>query len=224
MSQIIAVEKASAFRSPPQPRRKLTPILDGKKEPTYRAPKSDPFGATRAEGWDVYSRDGLWHYHRLDTGGQRGARWLITLLPTGQTYGPLANRDDARSETASGLLERMRSEAFTLALRSRIDDELRGHGQRWLAIHLRLAGVVKGEEAMHRCVCGGFLSTVTRDGDVAHLDACDRCYTYGSKGLPTEQCPHAGQHRFCNDPLVAGTANGCGLWRTGCCPGNCRPS
>lgn len=211
------------MRSPagPKPRRELTPIWPASTRTTNRAPVTNPHeGPTRPERWDVYSRDELWHYERQD--GLPRIFWTAIFLPTGQRREWLPNLADARAATAAGLVDQLRREAFALALRSRLDDPDREKGHRWLAIHMRVAKTVQGDEADHRCVCGGFLAVVTREGDVAHLDACDRCYTYGRK-LPTEQCPAAADHKFCGDPLVAGLQIGCGLWRELCCPGDCMP-
>jgi hypothetical protein len=204
----------------PRPRRKLTPVWPVSKTLTFVAPKSDPFGKSRPEGWDVFSRDGLWHYQRYETGARTA--WRIVFLPTGQIVDGFGNVRDARAETAAGLSDRLAGAAFAAALRSRLDDEQRPQGHRQLAIHMRVAGKTTGSEADHRCVCGGFLAVVTSSGDLAHVDACDDCYTPG-RGLPAEQCPAAATHRFCGSPLVAGIYPGCGIDRELCCSTGCRP-
>lgn len=222
MGRFISTENVTSFRTSggPKQRRPLTPVWPASKTPTWYAPASDPHGRTRPEHWDLYSRDGLWHYERYENGPRTS--WRVVYLPTGQVREGYTGKTAALEATADRLVDQLRGEAFTLALRSRLDDPRRPLGHRWLAIHLRVAGVLAGAEAKHRCVCGGFLATVTTDGDLAHIDACDRCYRYG-KTLPRDLCAHADRHRFCGDPAPAGWQNGCGLWQEFCCPGNCRP-
>lgn len=195
-------------------RRVLTPIWPPTKRPTFIAVVKDAGGRSRPENWDVFSRDGLWHYQRQDDGCR--TPWLIIFRPTGQITGEFGTLAASRHETAQPrLLPKLRSEAFTGALRTPVDDPDRADAHRWLAVHMRLQKM-GASEALHRCVCGGYLAPVTRAGDVAHLDACPSCYRPG-RGLPEGQCPRAARHRFCGDPLVAGIAAGCGLYRFDCC-------
>lgn len=217
---IVAIEKYTSRTKVPRVRRTLTPVWDSKKQPTFVAPVKDAGGRARPQSWQAFSRDGLWNYQRYETGGRTA--WRVTYLPTGQTRDDFSGKDDARAATAHRLVDELRTEAFARALRTTLDDPDRPAGHAQLAVHLRLARVVDGQEAKHRCECGGFIGDVTSDGDLAHLDACDLCYTYG-RGLPLKTCPNAGQHRFCGDPVPAGWQTGCGLWRQGCCPGDCKP-
>lgn len=202
---------------PPPPRRRKTPVWPADKRPTWFAPKSDPQGRSRPETWDAFSRDGLWHYQRVETKARWA--WHAIYLPTGQ-WREFTSLAAAREETQAGLAQQLATEAFSKALRSRYDDPDREDGQRLLAIHLRVSGRTAGEEADHRCQCGGFLGMVTSGGEIAHLDACDHCYTVGA-GLPQKRCPKQAEHRFCPIPLVAGMYPGCGLGRELCCPGDC---
>lgn len=183
--------------APPRPRRKLTPVQAAGKVSTYTAPVSDPGGRERPQSWDLYSRDGLWHYERQDDGGS--TPWAAVFLPTGQRREHFGTVADARAATyGAALVERLRREAFAAALRTGPDGP-RATGHRAVAVHLRLAGLVDGHEAEHRCRCGGYLAVITRRRDLGHLDACEQCYTPG-EGLPTALCVRAANHRFCGDP------------------------
>lgn len=223
MSKIVAIGNPAQLRAGagPATRRALTPVWPVEKQTTNVRPVSAPWTKQRPEGWDMFSLDGLWHYQRYETG--KATNWRVIFLPTGQMVEGYPAKNDGRADTAAGLQERLAIGAFSLALRSRLDDPDRAQGHRWLATHMRVSGKSAGVEADHRCECGGFLAVVTRGGDLAHVDACDRCYRYG-RGLPAQACVNAAGHRFCGDPRVAGVFNGCGLWRELCCPTSCRPA
>ncbi len=219
MPKTYLVGRLSDLSAPRRGRRTLTPINAVTKSPTFTAPVSAPGATSRPETWDAHSRDGLWHYQRQDDGTR--TPWVVALIPTGQVHsGEYAKLSDARAATAAGLLNTLRGQAYELALRSPLEDPGRADGHRWLAIHMRLAGVGAGADADHRCHCGGYLVVATRNGDLAHVDVCPRCYQWG-EGVAGKDCSHAGEHRFCGHPAPAGVAAGCGLYRFDCCPGEC---
>lgn len=203
---VVRVERFNMARSVmgPDPRRGKTLVWPASRKPTWFAPKSDPNGRSRPEEWDLFSRDGLWHYARMETGTR--SVWHAIYLPTGQ-WREYGSKNAAREETFAGLAEHLATEAFALALRTELGDRSRPAGHRMLAIHLRMDGRTVGQEADHRCTCGGFLAVVTRSGDLAHLDACERCYTYG-RTLPRRRsrCRSRVGHRFCGNPIPAGPA------------------
>jgi hypothetical protein len=185
----------------PRERRKKTPVWPASRRPTWFAPKSDPNGRQRLEAWDLFSRDGRWHYQREETSLR--PVWRTIFVPTGQ-WREFASKDTAREETFAGLADELAREAFTLALRTpAAEDGERARGHRLLAIHMRVSGRTRGAECDQRCACGGWLAQVSRAGDLAHLDACERCYTPG-QGLPQRRCRDHEQHRFCGRPRVPG--------------------
>lgn len=179
----------------PRPLGPLTPLGTTTNRPTYVRPVTDPGGVTRPEVWEATSADGLWRYVRND---DDGTTWTIELIPTGQTM--LTGRlDDARRQTAGGLLARFRTAAYAAAWGPIVE---RGEGQRLLAIHMRLAGLGLGDDADARCVCGGVIAVVTSTGRLGHLDVCAECYTYG-QGMIGQPCPDPARHRFCGLPEPA---------------------
>jgi hypothetical protein len=181
------------YRAPAAPdRRPMTAIVNQVRRPTFVAPWSDPGGRTRAEVWEADSDDGLWHYARQDDG--HGTLWRVDFAPTGQHREGYGTLHHARRETAGGLLDALRREAFTAAFTGPVDR--RAEGQRWLAVHMRLIGA---DEADHRCACGGLLVQATRDGRLAHVDGCAECFVDG-QGFTVNGCELAGEHRFCGAP------------------------
>lgn len=151
------------------------------------------------------SVDGVWLYARQ---GGPDAFWSVTHTPTGQERVAYVSLDDARASTADGALLSLQREAFALAWSPTSAD--RERGQRLIAVHMRLAGQ---DEADHRCECGGLLVQATRDGKLAHVDACGECWTLGAAGVRVP-CPAGGVHLVCGDPcpVLCGhnTESGCG--------------
>jgi hypothetical protein len=169
------------------------------------------------------SQCGLWLYERLE---DSSTSWAVRYLPTGQISDVHSSLARARVATASWLLPTL--VAAALKATHDVDNAvIRERGQRWLAIHTRIAGA---DQTEYRCTCGGLLITLA-GGSLGHVDACDNCTTYGTPGIQTG-CETA--HRFCADPAPAGCAHdcgrdatpnrgaGCGLAHdTDCCQGCC---
>lgn len=187
-----------AAAAPPAPagRRPMTPIAGVVMRDTFRAPVSRPGDDSRAEMWEATSVDGRWQYERRDDG--LGTLWAATFVPTGQVREGYGTSHAARRDTCGRLVDELRGEAFEVAFRGAGERE-RATGQRWLAVHMRLLGA---DEADYRCACGGLLVEATRDGKLAHVDACRECFVYGA-GFTVDGCEHASRvcmHRFCGDP------------------------
>jgi hypothetical protein len=146
------------------------------------------------------STDGRWEFERTD---HETTLWAATYRPTGQStghvYGSLRGACEA---TAGGLLAEFRTAAFAAAL---ITPTVQGH--RWLGVHARIAAGAEAE-ADYRCTCGGLLFVATSQEQLAHLDACDECYTHGTGGV--DECDQRDGHRFCATPVPAACAHGCG--------------
>lgn len=173
----------------------MTPVLQETME-TFTAPLSDPGGRHRPETWRARSVDGLWDYERID---DDGTLWTVAYRPTGQQRPGYFTLNEAREQTAAHLLAQLRAEAVAAA-KDTSDTDRRATGQRWLAIHLRLAGA---DESTATCRCGGLLVEATMTGDVrVHVDACSDCHTTGQPGI-AEACPRAAEHLFCADPTPA---------------------
>lgn len=178
---------AGAVGRPARPVGPKTPVT-AFTEPTFVAPVTDPGGAQQLQEWSAISHDGRWRYDR-EPGDN--TPWTVTYLPTGQVRDWFANLDDAREQTAGPLLSQLRGEAYLAAFHS-TDADQRAVGQRWLAVHMRLAGATNVDA---RCGCGGLLAVSTGDGRYAHVDACDTCKRPGP-----QPCATPAQHRFCADP------------------------
>lgn len=187
---------------PPQPEsadRPKTPVRRST-EATFAAPVGDPGGRRFAGTWHAVSLgvggepDGLWDYERSEG---EVLHWTVTYVPTGQrrVYTSLDKAGGAREATAGGLLDELRGEAFTAAFDGGTDDRLAA-GQRWLAVHMRLAGHTEVDTV---CGCGGLVVRATGDGRYVHVDACERCLA-GPGGDLGAGCPDAAGHRFCARP------------------------
>lgn len=173
MTRLMHVEPAGGRRGNPLRQPPMTPI---------RVNERDGDGCWRA--FSTGSSEGLWTYETDAT---------VTFVPTGQTHA-FGSLDEARAATAGGLLQHMRGEAATAAYDP--DAERRLAGQRWLAVHIRLAG---GTEIATNCLCGGRLAVVHSDGRHAHVDSCPMCQP--ASGDPIAPlCMVATGHRFCADP------------------------
>jgi hypothetical protein len=174
-----------------RPRGPMTEVKIGYAS-TFAAPVADPGGRTRPESWSAVSLDGLWAYERVDV---EATPWSVTYLPTGQTCDSYRTLDDAREATAGPLLDELRRVAMSAAYQPG-DPANRAAGQRWLAIHLRLAGATAVDVG---CLsCGGLLAVIATDGRFGHVDACSVCRDSMDVG-----CHLAGDHRFCADPEPA---------------------
>ncbi len=162
------------------------------------APGTRPFrGTWRAVSLGVDGEpDGVWEYHRDEA---TILRWSATYVATGQSR-EFTNLDDAREATAGPLLGELRGEAFAFAFDAATPDgeaftagvEQRLQGQRWIAIHMRIAGHTNIDTT---CSCGGLLTVALKDGRYAHVDACAGC----RDSLPAA-CPNAEAHVFCARP------------------------
>lgn len=181
----------------PRDRRPMTGVVPLNQRDTFRAPVSRPGADTRREGWSTVSVNGWWRYDRLD---EQGTPWRVTFLPTGQYREAYPNLPAARRDTAGGLLDALRGQAAAAAFRGGTVDE-RAVGQRWVAVHARLAG---SDEVDFRCRCGGMLAAADEAGTVlVHVDACGDCYDAGrvvTAGPLGEVCELADGHRFCGSP------------------------
>ena len=228
--------------APAAARAPRTTLANAAKIPTFNAPVSRPGGRWADDGKrdrvlpDSHQRVhaarsacGRWAYTRVE-----GGQWLVEFVPTGQRREAFGSLDAARQATygENGLLLELRREAFTAAL-----VELTAQGQRWLAVHMRLAGLVVAEL---RCECGGILTQVTRRGDLGHVDACRECLVDGQIG-PGTRCEHAQAHNFCgtpttvecghhgddrrygvcDEPALPNDGAGCGRGGAGDCCGRC---
>ncbi len=163
---------------------------------TFKAPVTAPGTRPFLGTWQAVSRgadgepDGVWEYERTEGAS---LRWSATYAATGQ-YRQFSSLDDAREATAGPLLDELRGEAFTFAFKSADADELL-RGQRWIAVHMRIAGHTDVETI---CSCGGLLTVALRStGQYAHVDACPACRDTLSS---TTVCPDADRHLFCPRP------------------------
>ena len=236
MTRLIVLPRGTRHPVAPRRRGPLTPLGAVVRRDTFTAPVSNPGGATRAEVWSADSADGLWRYERLD---EAGTPWAVTFVPTGQSRRSYTSLDDAREATAGTMLAEFRSWAMAAAFDYDHSDASREAGQRWLAVHLRIAGLGEGGDADWRCQCGGLLVEVTSDGRLGHVDACRACYTYGRgySGAAAAACEHRTAHRVCGTPWAAPCAHmsvnrcaaqavpncgaGCGRDGAGDCCGAC---
>lgn len=180
--------------APPAARQPMTRLAAVERNATFRAPVTRPGEGTRNERWAATSHCGVWEYVRIDDGAS--TPWRAEYVPTGQYRETFGTLDDARRATAGWLLGEFRREAFTAAI---VDGTVEGH--RWLAVHMRHAGDVGAER---RCECGGLLVQATRDGKLAHVDACRECLEQGGTVHAGTSCELAGEHRFCGAPSPVG--------------------
>lgn len=193
--QFIVVPPGSPGPPPAVPVRLPKTPVKRSTQTTFTAPVGDPGGQHAAGTWHAVSLggdgepDGLWLYER---GEHTIPRWTVTYVPTGQRRGftNLNCAGGAREATAGGLLDELRGEAFTAAFDAGADE--RATGQRWLAVHMRLAGHTEFDAT---CACGGFLVQTSDGGRLAHVDACNKCLD-----VPAGPCPGAGAHKFCAWP------------------------
>lgn len=174
MARLMHVEPGGGRRGSPIHHPPKTPI---------RVNDPDADGAWRA--YSTGTAEGRWTYEADAT---------VTFAPTGQTHA-FAGLDEARAATAGALLQHLRSEAVRAAY-DPDDAERRLAGQRWLAVHMRLAG---GTDITSNCLCGGRLTVVHSDGRHGHVDSCPTCQPKSGDTIAAV-CMVGTAHRFCADP------------------------
>ncbi len=174
-------------------------IVDWELDETFPAPVTSPGAFVTMQRWRGTSRDNLWFFERSEG---EGSPWSVKYLPTGQIRDGYGNDEDAREAAAGHLLPELRGEAVLAAFDMDSSAEQRREGQRWLAVHVRIAG---GTDVDSGCVCGGLLAQARRDGAMGNVDACEACRPIGALPI-TSPCPvieDGGAHSFCANPQPA---------------------